>query len=170
MRFNPAIAFWIAFLATLFCPALFSKFHLLYFAPYLILSYYKFSRFAVLWRAIGCGILIDLFSSTPCFGLSSINYCLVSFFLYGQTRNFFEDKLSTLPLMTALFSFLSTLISVILALCFDQKIVLSWKWSVTDLIGMSLFDALFALIFFSLPHQGMRILKLLLKPRNKRTN
>lgn len=155
MRVNTKIAFWVSFLSTLLGPALFSKCHLLYFSPYLILSCYKFSLYGTLYRSLGCGVLVDLLSSTPYFGLSSVNYCLVSFVFHGRTRNFFEDKLSTLPLMTSLFSLLSTLFFVILAPCFGQKITLCWKWGFTDLMAMSLFDALFALTLFSLPVQGI---------------
>jgi len=151
MRANLTVVFCLCFLSTLLGPILFPKWHLFYFAPYLVLSYYKYSRYAVLWRSLGCGILMDLFSSTPFFGLSSINYCLVSFLLWGQKRNFFEDKLSTWPLMTALFSLLSTLFSVILAFFVGQKISFCWKWGVTDLFAMSFVDAAFAFIFFSLP-------------------
>lgn len=153
MRTNTGVAFWLALLCTLLCPLFFPKYHLFFFVPYLVVCFYRHSRFAVLWRAFGCGVIIDLLSSGPFFGFSSLNYCFVSFFLFGQTRNFFEDKLSTLPLMTFLFSFLSTGLSLILALFFGNGYPLSGVWIVTDLIGMPFADATYALLVFSLPFQ-----------------
>ncbi len=137
---NTSFAFLLALIGVLF----FSKIHLLYFAPFLVLSFYHCTRFAVLWRAIGCGVIVDLFSSNPHFGLTALNYTLVCWVLYGQTRNFFQDKLSTLPLMTLFFSILSTVTTAILFFFFSQPIIPSLKWVFTDLICMPFFDALYA--------------------------
>src|SRR5262245_6915899 len=112
MRIKTYIALPIALFCTFFGPILFPQLHLSYLTPYLVICFYKYSRIGVLWRAFMCGIILDALSSSSFFGFSSLNFCLVSFLLYGQTRNFFEDKLSTLPLMTFLFSFLSTGVSV----------------------------------------------------------
>lgn len=153
MRINTKITFGIALLSTLLGPLLFPKLHLFYFVPYLVTCFYRLPRRAVLWRAYFSGVIIDLLSSSPLFGLTSLNYAVVSWLLYGQTRNFFEDKPSTLPLMTFLFSFLSTIFSAITLLFFRDPITFSGTWIVTDLIGMSLVDALYALLVFSLPFQ-----------------
>jgi len=153
MRVNTSLAFWIGLCCLLIGPLFFPKVHLFYFVPYLVICLYRYSRILVLWRACLCGIMIDLLSSGSVFGLTSINYCCVSFFLFGQTRNFFEDKLSTLPLMTFLFSFLSTLFLAFSALFIQRAYSFSWKWAVTDLIGMPIVDALYASLVFSLPFQ-----------------
>ena len=137
MRVNFTIAFALAFLGVL----LFPHIHLLYFAPFLVLTFYKKSRFAVLWRAIGCGLILDLFSSTPQLGLTALNYCLVCWVLYGQRHNFFEDKPFTLPLMTFFFSILSTLIGALTALFLSHPLHLSFRWFLTDFLCMPLFDA-----------------------------
>lgn len=164
MRVNLAAAFVLGLIGTLF----FSQYHLLFFAPYLVLTLYKYSRFAALWRAICCGMVIDSLSSSPFFGLTSLNYCLVSWLLYGQTRNFFEDNLSTLPLMTLFYSVLSTLTSAILYLFFFQPLTLTLNWVVTDLMCMPLFDSLFALIIL-LPFQiTSRLHKVIRKRRRAR--
>jgi len=162
MRVSTLFAFILALFGILFFPHT----HLLYFAPYLILAFYKHSRFAVLWRAIACGVIIDLFSSTPHFGLTALNYCIVSWILYGQNRNFFEDKPSTLPLMTFFFAILSTLTSVILFFFFTQPIALSFKWVFTDLICMPLFDGFYALLF-SLPFQITHKLRKVMRARRR---
>ncbi len=149
MRISLPIIFFVALLGILFFPQM----HIFYFAPYLVLVLYKHTRFASLWRAIGCGVIIDLFSSAPTFGLTALNYSIVCWVLYGQTRNFFEDKPMTLPLMTFFFSVLSTLTSAVLFLFFTTPVALSFKWLYTDLIGMSLLvDGGYALLL-SIPFQ-----------------
>lgn len=153
MRVKSIIAFWLALCATLVGPIFFPRVHLFYFVPYLVICLYRHSRIALLWRACFCGVIIDLLSSGSLFGLTSINYCCVAFLLYGQTRNFFEDKLSTLPLMTFLFSILSTGFLAIGALFLQRGYPLSWTWVATDLIGMPGADALYALLVFSLPFE-----------------
>jgi rod shape-determining protein MreD len=157
-------AFWISLFSTLFGPLFFPKFHLLYFAPYLVICIYRHSRFALLWRACGSGIILDLLTSTPFFGLTPLNYCLVCFLLYSQRHNFFEDKLSTLFIMTSLFSFFSTLVAVVLSFFAGKGYGLTCEWVVTDLVGMSFADGIYALLVFSLPFQlTYKLRKMLLR-------
>ncbi len=151
MRTSPKIAFYIAFISTLLGPLLLPKGHVLFFAPYLVTAFYHNSRFSIVWKAVGCGVILDFFSSSQLFGLLPINFCLVSFILYPQKRNFFQDKLSTLPIMTVLFSLLSTLTSLILLPFFGQSYPLSLEWISTDLLGMSVLDGTYALVLFALP-------------------
>ncbi len=153
MPVKSTVAFWLAFCGALWGPILFPNVPLFYFVPYLVITLYRFSRIGAMWRACLCGIILDLLSSCSLFGLSSIHYCCVSFLLYGQTRNFFKDKVSTLPIMTFLYSALSTLFLAIAALFLERGYPFSWTWVVTDLIGMSLADALYALLVFSLPFE-----------------
>lgn len=149
---KPAISFTISLLAILFFPLLLPKLHLFYFAPFIILSFYQLSRIALLWRALLCGVIVDLLSSGSLFGMSSLNYCIVSSLLYGQKRNFFEDKLSTLPLMTFLFSLFSSLVELVSGFFSNHHYPLSPSWMMTDLLGMAGADALYALLFFSIPN------------------
>lgn len=166
MPTNLSIAFWLAFGCTLMGPVVAPSIHLLYFAPYLILTYYKKNRFTALWHALGCGLIIDLLSSSTFFGMTGVNYCLIAMILYGQTRNFFEDKIFTLFLMTTLFALGSTLIAFILALFLGHKISFSWAWAFTELIVMPLCDGAYALLFFSLPfHLTRKIRKIVSKWR-----
>jgi rod shape-determining protein MreD len=156
MRINQktlAIHFINALLCLFFAPLFFPKLHLFFFAPYLVLTFYRHSRVGVLWRAYGCGIIFDLLSSSTFFGFTPLNYCLTSWLLYSQKRNFFEDKLSTLPLMTFLLSFVSTVLTFVLSLFFGQKYSLSLLWIATDLLCMPFVDSLYALVVFSLPFQ-----------------
>lgn len=132
------------FVLAIFFTLLINRINLLYFAPFLVLSYYSNSCLRSCWLSVGSGIIIDLFSSTSYFGLTAVNYCLATFLLYGQTRHFFRERMFTIPIMTLLFSLLSSCISIILRLLFSQPIHISARWVLTDLIGMSFFDAFYA--------------------------
>ncbi|NGX54336.1 MAG: hypothetical protein K1000chlam4_01062 [Chlamydiae bacterium] len=151
---HPSIAFILSLLALLFFPS----FHLLFFAPYLIISLYRYPLVDALWRAIGCGIAIDLLSSSPLFGQTALIYCIATLLLHPQRLNFFEDKLSTLPLMTTLFSLLSTIMQALLLFVLGHSIGLHWPMVVTDFIAMPLVDGLYAMLLFTLPFQIYRYL------------
>jgi rod shape-determining protein MreD len=153
MRIRNSTCFLLSLFCILTCPVFFPKLRLFFFAPYLIISLYRLSRSASLWRAFFCGCLIDLLSSSHSFGLTPFAYCCVCWILHGQTRNFFDDKRSTLPIMTFLFSTLSTLFFLAFRFFSSQRFTFSLIWAATDLIVMPLVDALYALIVFSLPFE-----------------
>lgn len=139
--------------------------HLFTFVPYLVMALYHHSLIGALVRATAVGALLDLFSSSALIGISSLQFCVTTLLLYGQKRNFFEEKLSTLPIMTFLFSFCATLVQILLLFFLGALFPLSWRWAASDLIGMSCIDALYALLVFSLPFQLISKVK---KSRNAR--
>ena len=146
---HPSIAFLIALASLLFFPST----HLVFLAPFLIISLYKYPLISALWRALGCGLLFDLLSSTPLFGQTALIYSLATLFLFPQRLNFFEDKLSTLPLMTGLFSLLTTLLNGFLLFFIGRPLNLHWPMVITDFIGMSMIDGVYGLLLFTLPFQ-----------------
>lgn len=146
-----SLAFLLSFLSAWLFPVFFPSFPLTYFAPFLIIVYYKYSLSKSLWLSLLCGLSIDLFSSYPRLGISAINYCLTSAFLYHQKRHFFEDRLSTLPIMTCLFSFFSTFLQAIILSIFDNSINFSLYWIFTDLLIMPIIDSFYAFMLFTLP-------------------
>ncbi len=154
----------LGILATL----LFPTFHLLFLAPYLVLCYYSYSRFKVLWRALGCGLFVDLLAAGPELGLNSLTFVMTSWILYGQNRNFFRDKVTTLPLMTFFFSVLATLLGAIFNFFFSHGVHLSASWAFTDLLVMPLCDAAFAALFAMSFHLSDRWRKLRSKRRRER--
>lgn len=125
--------------------------HLLYFAPFLAIAIYKTTRVNALWLAFFCGIIVDLLSAQTRLGMHALNYCITIFILYGQRKNFFEDRYSTFPTMTFLFAFISTLIQVGLLNLFGHGVILSWAFVKSDLFWMPLRDALYAAIAYTLP-------------------
>ena len=140
------LAFGCACFSLLVIPVIFPSVRLLFFAPCLVIFYYQRSLLASLWASLICGFIVDTLSCTPQFGIYALNYCLCTAFLYPQKRNFFADSISTLPLMTLLFSLLSTTIDGIFNIY-----SLSWHWFVTDFFLMPFGDALYALCIFLLP-------------------
>lgn len=141
------LLFFYPFILILMAPQL----PLLFFAPFLVITYYKKSFIVCLWYSLICGLLTDLLSDHHRFGFYALSYCLTTFFLYSQRVNYFEDRFTTVPLMTAFFSFGSTLIHTLILSSLGDPISLSWKWIQTDLFWMPLVDALYAAIAFSLP-------------------
>lgn len=146
------LAFLTTLCFTLFVPTLFPFIRLTFFAPFLIITYYQRNFLSSLWIAVVCGTIMDLISSTPRLGLYALNYTLTTFLIYNQRRHFFADSLSTMPIMVFLFCLFSTLMQVLQMYIFDQQVVVSWGWALTDLAIMPSFDALFGFLWFVLPH------------------
>jgi rod shape-determining protein MreD len=138
---------------TLTLPLLFSSFHLLFFAPFLVLSFYRSPLPYCLWWALICGFIIDLLSSHMRLGAYAFNYCLTTLCLYRYQLYFFEDRFSTLPVMTFFFSLLSALIHVFFAYLTGLSFILSWSWLANDLFWMPLQNALYAIVAFTLPFE-----------------
>lgn len=152
-HFRLLIAFGLAFGPFFFLPLLLPTLRLTYFAPYIIIACYKLSLNRALWQALLCGLMIDLFSSSAVFGYHALSYCLATAALHSQTRNFFEDKSSTLPLMTFFFGILSSIFSMLTLKLSGIPLKLSWYWAFTDLALMPMLDAAYAFLWFSLPFQ-----------------
>lgn len=145
--------FSLAFLALFFFPLFFPKLRLMFFAPYIVIVCYHCSFGKALWNAFICGMVLDLFSSFPLFGLSALNYCLTTSILYFQTRHFFEDKPFTLSIMTWFFVIVSSILQTFLLIFLGFNSLFSWQWIMTDLMIMPLCDAAYAYLGFSLPFQ-----------------
>jgi rod shape-determining protein MreD len=141
---------WTLFIV-LCIPVLFPGWRLMAFAPCLVIIYYQKSYLASLWLSTACGLFLDVLSSHSNLGLYAVSFCLTTAVLYGQQKHFFADSLSTLPLMTFLFSFISTIIQAIMLYVFEAENIFSWAWAATDLLIMPLLDALYAFVCFLLP-------------------
>lgn len=145
------LLFFFSLLLTLTIPSLFPLIKLSFFAPFLIICMYKESLSTTLCFGLCCGLILDLLSSYPRLGMHALNFCLIILLLYPQKRYFFADSLTTLPIMTFLFTSLSTLIIAFLTYSFESNRLLSWKWAATDLLIMPAVDAAYAYSCFILP-------------------
>ncbi len=128
--------------------------------PVLVITYYKKNLVTSLWLSFLCGTIVDLLASNQHLGLYALNYCLTTIVIFFQRRHFFADRLSTIPIMTFLFSFLSTLLQMILLFLFDKPVPISLSLLETDLLLMPLADSLYAFCVFTLlpfmPRQSNR--------------
>lgn len=140
--------FSIAFFSSLLFPIFLPSLRLLFFAPFLIFALYNFSFLSTLWMAILAGAVHDLLSS-QFFGLSALNYFL-TILLIHRLRYFFADQLFILPLMTAIFAFISSLFQWLFYF-FAGKNFPFFTLFVTEFLLMPLADATFGFLFFSLP-------------------
>jgi len=145
------LTFLFCLISTLVIPPLLASGRLMFFSPFLVIICYKKRFSSCLWVAFGCGIIMDLLSSNIRLGIHSLNYCLTLTLLYPQKKHFFADSLSTLPIMTFLFSSVSTFLMAILLYSLEAKNMISWYWAFTDLLVMPSMDALFAFCAFIIP-------------------
>ncbi len=155
---NPLIfnsAFIFSLLCHLLTPLVFPLVKLSYFSPFIVLALYKKNQTQFLNYCLIAGFILDLLSTTP-FGFWTINYLVCGWLLLYIKPFFFQDKLMTLPLVTLLFSQISTLFYALATHLFFQKFNLNIYWIMTDLVVYPIFDAIFAVAAYTFP---MRFLK-----------
>ena len=141
-------AFSIALFSSIFLNC-FINVKFIYFAPFLLLAFYKKSFISVLWLSGLCGLICDFFSSNA-LGIFALNYLLASLFLFRE-RRFFNDKPINLSIFTTIYAFIFSLFNPILFFMFDKNLNLSIKWVATDLLIMPLLDGIYAFLFFAVP-------------------
>ncbi len=150
-RKNILVALAVTLFFLIVFPPLFSNVRLMFFAPYLIISFYQKSYITCLWHSFLAGLVLDLLSTDGRLGLYGLGYCLTTALLYNQRRHFFSDSPSTLPIMTFFFAVISTLIEFGLVNAFEKPLTISWGWIQTDVFYMPVLDALYAFFVFILP-------------------
>lgn len=156
------VLFLYSFALTLILPTLFPSQRLAYFAPLLIFAIYRYSKTICLWLALLCGLIFDLFSAEMRFGIYALNYTLSVYLLYYFKNYFFEDSLSTIPIMTILFSYISAILLLCLLYALNSQVIGSWEWVKLELIQMPMSNAIYAVLAFTL-------LSLLFPRKSKKT-
>ncbi len=150
LNFRLFLAFLAAFASAVILPAWFPSWKLTFFAPFIIITYYKKPFSTCLWLSLLSGVTIDLLSGQRHLGLHAFNYCLTTTVLYSQKNNFFEDSLSTIPIMTFIFALISTIFLLPLYALFEKGLPLTKEWLLTDLLVFPLLDAVYGLAVFGL--------------------
>jgi len=145
--------FLLSFSLLLKLPLWFPSWHFHAFAPYLMYRLHSDTRYGYLWRLFFCGLLVDLLSSSTYFGQTPLLYVAIGTFLHSQRHLFFIDKWPTLPLLTFLFTSLSTLGNALFDKMLHGSFPFTISWIGTDLFQMPLMEATFAFVFLSLPFQ-----------------
>lgn len=144
------IAFVLALSALILQGIVIPKLTLLAFAPYLALALMRLPWMRALWMSALAGCFLDLLSEDP-MGMHALNYTTVTALLFRFRKPFSPEQPFHVSLITAGFSFLSTLLQGFLLFLFDRRIPFSGKWVFADLIGMPLIDALYAFVWFAAP-------------------
>lgn len=150
-RKNLLFAFFITLCFQLVVPSLFPQLKLKFFVPFLILAYYQRDLLCSLRYSFFCGLILDLLTAPTKFGLYSLSYLLTTILLYPQRLNLFADNMMTLPIMTFLFSALSSLFELCFLLIFGKPIPLSFQWIFSELLIMPLADTLYSFLVFIFP-------------------
>ena len=132
-------------------PLLFSSLHLVYFAPFLVLALYRCPLNHALWWSLGCGLILDLYSSESRLGTYALNYCLTTFCLYGYKMHFFEDRFSTLPVMSFCYACLSNFIQACLLLAVGNSFHFSWEWLQSEMLSSPMQTSLYSMIGYRGP-------------------
>lgn len=131
--------------------ALFPYLHILYFAPFIVFTIYRRPKIASIWIGLVCGLAIDLFSAQTRFGVYALNYTLTTWTLYKIQHYFFEDSLTTIPIMTLFFVWFSAIYQVFFLYAFDSISLFSWIWLKVEFIKYPLYSVLYSCIFFLIP-------------------
>lgn len=137
-------------------PILFPALHLLYFPSFIIRALYTRPLHRALWMAALSGLIIDLLSPNEKFGLNAASYLIALLILTRLKRHFFEDNLSTLPILVFFFSVAQGVVHLTLTALIERPIPLSPEFILGDFFLMPLLDALFAILLFTVPYSYFR--------------
>lgn len=146
-----SIGLVITLVITLLLPVAFPNWSIQLFPSFLVILLYQRGLLVCLWSSCGCGLMLDLMSSTAHLGLHAASYAAAVAVLHRQRYIFFSDRISTLPLMTFFFSILATLFLVGVSYLFESRFPLSWNWAFTDLIAMPAVEAFCGFVLFVVP-------------------
>ena len=145
--------FVLALTATLFLHFFLPNLHLCTFAPFLAILYTNTHFSKALLLSFCCGTLLDLLSSYSHLGIYGLNFVLTTCLLYGQKKQFFEEKPLALSLFTFFIALISTLLHPFLLHIFEESLPLSWNLFLIDGLFFSTIDALYAFLWFTYPLQ-----------------
>ncbi len=126
------------------------------FAPFLVMISYTYPSSFGLVLAIGCGWVIDLFSSDGRLGIYALSHATTLLVLFRLRRYFFADQKTTLPFLTACAALCLTLIEALSLTFLEGKpFPLSMKWVFTDLLIMPWIDGAYAWCVWSWSLQAL---------------
>lgn len=146
-----AFFFLFCFITTWFSPIITALPKLTFFAPYLIFVLYRKKTLDLLWQTFFVGCILDLLAAHTPFGFWVSNYLVTICIISYCKRFFFEDKFLAIPILTFIFALLSTFFYTLFFALFISHIKLSSAFIAFDFLLLPLVDAVYALLFFSLP-------------------
>ncbi len=143
-------AFFLSLLALIVQGVFLPKIAILAMSPFLSLVILKEPFERALYLSVAAGIVMDLLSDDP-MGIHALNYSIICFVLFRIKNHFLHDQPLHLSLFTALISIASTLLQLLLLFLFDRRVPLVGRWIFSQLIAVSMVDALYAFVWFSAP-------------------
>ena len=141
--------FFLSLIAFLFQSTIFYL-PILSFAPFISIFTLKKSTEKTLLMSCLTGFIMDLFSMDP-FGIHALNFTLSSLISSYWKRRFSAENVKQFCLFTAIYSFISTNLLIMLFFIFDRRIQILGKWWLTDWMFLPIFDAMYAFIWFAIP-------------------
>lgn len=151
LRSVPRLFFFILALLPALTGSLFLPFSIHAFVPFLAILYYVAPFPTALWISFGCGLGLDLVAPDFRFGIHALTYTCATLLLFHQKKHFFEDKSVAVFLFTALISMATTLLTLLFIHIFDRGIPFSAAAFTTDIVLLSLVDALYGFLWFTCP-------------------
>ncbi|EPP36820.1 hypothetical protein BOKEGFJH_00247 [Chlamydia avium] len=111
-------------------PQLYPDFKPIFFAPYLVASFYKLSKEKVLVHALILGIFCDT-ASSYIFGVHAFLYVITSAILYKTHKIFLKEKWLSLPIITSIYSVIFVYLSYPTLAFFNYTMT----WSLASLVS-----------------------------------
>lgn len=145
------IWYLIALVLSVVLPFINVSLSIFFFAPFLILAIYRLPKHLALYWALAAGLTIDLFSSYTRFGSYACCTVATTFIFYRMRYYLFEESLTTIGLMTYLFSITLTLIQVFFFSITNGSMHLSWEWIKLNMVWYPFITTIYAFFCFTLP-------------------
>ncbi len=153
------LLFLCSLLLTLFGPILWPSVQVAFFVPFIVIAYYQKPYLTSLWISLLCGVILDVLFPSNRMGLWCMSYTLTTMMLFKYRMHFFGDRQSTLPIMTFLFSLVSTGFYCGVSYFFDKNMGMSFLAMTKELLLIPFENAVYAYLMILLPVSVVKRIK-----------
>lgn len=150
------LLFLLALIPLLLWPVLSPKTSLCFFAPFFAVLFYKCTFKTILVLSLVCGVFTDLISGQGALGLYTLCYVGSSLLLYHLKVFFFEDGITTLPILSYLYAVMFSLLEILILAFSKQLPQLTLPKVLDHLFVIPLANIIYAFVWFSLPVYWLR--------------
>ncbi|MGL4348688.1 MAG: hypothetical protein ACRCSV_04455 [Chlamydiales bacterium] len=138
-------------IAAIFFPILFPNVRFVFFAPLQAFLFIRSPLVLSLWVSLFIGLFLDCTTTSFPFGIHTILCVAIAFLMYGRKKHFFEEKIFSWVLYSALISSLYTALLFFCNLLVNVPPPLSLRGIFSDMVIMAIIDGIYTLIWFKLP-------------------
>lgn len=131
-------------------PGYFPGLHLFFFLPFLVVLLYRSSFTACLAAAVGCGLVIDLLSSSVRLGIYPAAYSAAMILFWSICRFFFFESLLVAPFVAMALSAVTTVLLMVIGWVMGELWVPERAWWFKDVLFFSLLDGIYTAFLLSL--------------------